>query len=103
MYKGFHHELGTRLALNSLGELALTNKTWRTPTDMEATKYLCKSSLSTCESAQRDPGTASADVASAVDVLFASAGRQKRSYIRHFAGLVETLGDVLQHVRHMNN
>ncbi|EEX12181.1 ParB domain protein nuclease [Citreicella sp. SE45] len=44
-----------------------------------------------------DPGTASADVASAVEVLFASAGRQKRSYIRHFAGLVETLGDVLQH------
>ena len=26
MYKGFHHELGTRLAINGLSELTLTNK-----------------------------------------------------------------------------
>lgn len=32
-----------------------------------------------------------------VDVLFASAGRQKRSYIRHFAYLLRALGDALKH------
>lgn len=32
-----------------------------------------------------------------VDVLFASAGRQKRSYIRHFAQLLRALGDTLKH------
>jgi ParB family chromosome partitioning protein len=31
-----------------------------------------------------------------VDVLFASAGRQKRSYIRHFAQLLRELGDALK-------
>ena len=44
-----------------------------------------------------DPGTGAEDVAGAVDVLFASAGRQKRSYIRHFATLLDALGDVLTH------
>ncbi|MDW4499253.1 ParB N-terminal domain-containing protein [Sulfitobacter sp. D35] len=33
----------------------------------------------------------------AVDVLFASAGRQKRSYIRHFMTLIERLGAALNH------
>ena len=33
----------------------------------------------------------------AVDLLFASAGRQKRSYIRHFAVLVHALGSELKH------
>ncbi|MEE4187336.1 MAG: ParB N-terminal domain-containing protein [Roseobacter sp.] len=32
-----------------------------------------------------------------VDVLFASAGRQKRSYIRHFAHLLRTIGDSLKY------
>ncbi|MFK7765182.1 MAG: ParB/RepB/Spo0J family partition protein [Roseobacter sp.] len=32
-----------------------------------------------------------------VDVLFASAGRQKRSYIRHFAHLLREVGDTLKH------
>lgn len=32
-----------------------------------------------------------------VDVLFASAGRQKRSYIRHFAHLLRLIGDVLKY------
>ncbi|MFK7743707.1 MAG: ParB N-terminal domain-containing protein [Roseobacter sp.] len=31
-----------------------------------------------------------------VDVLFASAGRQKRSYIRHFSYLLKALGDALK-------
>ncbi len=44
-----------------------------------------------------DPGTDARDVAGAVDVLFASAGRQKRSYIRHFATLIEQVGDVLHY------
>ena len=79
MYEGFHHELGTRLALNSLGELALTNKTWRTPTDMEATKYLCKSSLSTCESAQRDPGTASAQLAALIEEVKEESVEEKKA------------------------
>lgn len=33
----------------------------------------------------------------AVDVLFASSGRQKRSYIRHFTVLLHQLGDSLEH------
>ncbi|MEM9576968.1 MAG: ParB N-terminal domain-containing protein [Pseudomonadota bacterium] len=32
-----------------------------------------------------------------VDLLFASAGRQKRSYIRHFAQLLREVGDTLKH------
>jgi ParB family chromosome partitioning protein len=32
-----------------------------------------------------------------VDVLYASAGRQKRSYIRHFAQLLREVGDALNH------
>lgn len=40
-------------------------------------------------------GTSSAR--DAVDVLFASAGRQKRSYIRHFAHLLQVLGKDLKH------
>ncbi len=32
-----------------------------------------------------------------VDVLFASAGRQKRSYIRHFTHLLRAIGDTLKH------
>jgi len=32
-----------------------------------------------------------------VDVLFASAGRQKRSYIRHFTHLLRSLGDTLKY------
>ncbi|KAB2539875.1 replication protein [Salipiger aestuarii] len=43
----------------------------------------------------QDPGTGASDVAGAVDVLFASAGRQKRSYIRHFATLLDQIGDLL--------
>ena len=39
--------------------------------------------------AKRTAGVTARD---AVDLLFASAGRQKRSYIRHFAVLVHTLG-----------
>ncbi|MCA1287135.1 ParB/RepB/Spo0J family partition protein [Salipiger bermudensis] len=44
-----------------------------------------------------DPGTSAEDLGSAIDVLFASAGRQKRSYIRHFGSLIEQVGDALQH------
>lgn len=35
-------------------------------------------------------------VAAAIDVLYASVGRQKRSYIRHFAHLLTVLGDDLK-------
>ena len=45
----------------------------------------------------RDPETEVSDVEGAVATLYASAGRQKRSYIRHFATLLEAIGDVLQH------
>lgn len=36
-------------------------------------------------------------VAAAIETLYASAGRQKRSYIRHFAHLLTVLGDDLKH------
>ncbi|MGR3375452.1 ParB/RepB/Spo0J family partition protein [Salipiger abyssi] len=45
----------------------------------------------------RDPGTEAADVEEAVAMLYASAGRQKRSYIRHFATLLDTIGDRLRY------
>ena len=44
--------------------------------------------------AKRNEGVSARD---AVDLLYASAGRQKRSYIRHFAALVHTLGAGLKH------
>ena len=44
-----------------------------------------------------DPGTDSQDAGAAVGVLFASAGYQKRSYIRAFAQLLDDLGDRLAH------
>jgi ParB family transcriptional regulator, chromosome partitioning protein len=37
------------------------------------------------------------DIAEAVDRLYASAGRQKRSYIKHFAELMRLLGNDLAH------
>ncbi|MEP4979796.1 ParB N-terminal domain-containing protein [Ascidiaceihabitans sp.] len=43
---------------------------------------------------KRSDTTAARD---AVDILFASAGRQKRSYIRHFAHLLQVLGRDLMH------
>lgn len=42
-----------------------------------------------------DPATACDDPDKAVAILFQSAGYQKRSYIRAFAGLLDRLGDVL--------
>lgn len=44
--------------------------------------------------AKRTDGVTARD---AVEILFASAGRQKRSYIRHFAVLVHSLGGDLKH------
>ncbi|TQS73638.1 replication protein [Rhodobacteraceae bacterium] len=49
----------------------------------------------------RDPGTQQNDPDKAVAELFASAGYQKRSYIRNFIKLVEALGDDLQFVQHV--
>ncbi|CRL09451.1 plasmid partitioning protein RepB [Phaeobacter italicus] len=40
----------------------------------------------------QDPETSSETVEDAVAILYASAGRQKRSYIRHFAELLELIG-----------
>lgn len=42
-----------------------------------------------------DPRTACDDVDKAVSILFQSAGYQKRSYIRAFAGLLDRLGEAL--------
>lgn len=44
----------------------------------------------------QDPDTDCELVADAVAHLYASAGRQKRSYIRHFADLLEMIGEGLQ-------
>lgn len=44
-----------------------------------------------------DPGTACADVEAAVQVLYGSAGKQKRSYIRAFAKLLAALDGDLRH------
>jgi ParB family chromosome partitioning protein len=46
-----------------------------------------------------DPETAAPDADAAVDVLFGSAGKQKRSYIRGFARLLALAGDTLQHAQ----
>ncbi len=42
-----------------------------------------------------NPETVASDVASAISVLYASAGRQKRNYIGHFATLLDHIGDHL--------
>ncbi|WP_158970432.1 ParB/RepB/Spo0J family partition protein [Chachezhania sediminis] len=42
-----------------------------------------------------DPMTEAGTVEESVAVLYASAGRQKRAYIRHFADLLDTVGDAL--------
>lgn len=44
-----------------------------------------------------DPETAARDPDAAVDVLFGSAGKQKRSYIRGFARLLDMVGGSLRH------
>lgn len=44
-----------------------------------------------------DPNTLVSDPKDAVAALFASAGRQKRSYIGHFTTLMHHIGDQLQH------
>ena len=44
----------------------------------------------------RDPETVGNTVEEAVGHLYASAGRQKRSYIRHFAELLELIGEALR-------
>lgn len=44
-----------------------------------------------------DPETAAADPDAAVDILYGSAGKQKRSYIRGFARLLALVGDSLRH------
>ncbi|MGS4944838.1 ParB/RepB/Spo0J family partition protein [Meridianimarinicoccus sp. RP-17] len=46
-----------------------------------------------------DPDTAAADSDAAVDILFGSAGKQKRSYIRGFARLLSMVGDNLRHAQ----
>ena len=42
-----------------------------------------------------NPETAAADVPAAIAILYASAGRQKRNYIGHFATLLDMIGDHL--------
>ncbi|SMX51166.1 ParB/RepB/Spo0J family partition protein [Actibacterium lipolyticum] len=43
-----------------------------------------------------DPGTECSSVEEAVSVLYSSAGRQKRSYIRHFATVLDAVGSHLK-------
>jgi ParB family chromosome partitioning protein len=43
-----------------------------------------------------DEGTESQDIDAAIQVLFNSANRQKRSYIRHFATMLEHIGKALR-------
>lgn len=43
----------------------------------------------------RDPETAATSIEEAVRALYASANRQKRSYIAHFAILLQAIGDLL--------
>ncbi|MFV1463710.1 MULTISPECIES: ParB/RepB/Spo0J family partition protein [unclassified Phaeobacter] len=45
----------------------------------------------------QDPETDSDSVEDSVALLYASAGRQKRSYIRHFAELLELIGEELSY------
>lgn len=49
----------------------------------------------------RDPATEEADPDKAVALLFASAGYQKRSYIRSFIKLVDRLGGDLKYLQHV--
>ncbi|MER5172906.1 ParB/RepB/Spo0J family partition protein [Thioclava kandeliae] len=49
----------------------------------------------------KDPGTAQMDPDKAVAELFASAGYQKRSYIRSFIKLVDRLGEDLKFIQHV--
>lgn len=64
---------------------------------------LVRKDLSFAEMAQlaisyaQDEGTKLDTVADAVAELYASAGRQKRAYIRHFANLLEMIGPRLKH------
>jgi len=44
-----------------------------------------------------DPDTTAADADAAVDILFGSVGKQKRSYIRGFQRLLDMVGDSLCH------
>lgn len=44
----------------------------------------------------RDEGTACESIEEAIGSLYASAGRQKRNYILHFANLLEALGSALK-------
>ncbi|QDI78220.1 ParB/RepB/Spo0J family partition protein (plasmid) [Leisingera aquaemixtae] len=44
-----------------------------------------------------DTGTGAETIEDAVNDLYASAGRQKRIYIRHFAQVLKAVGDVLKH------
>lgn len=44
-----------------------------------------------------DPDTAAADADAAVDILFGSVGKQKRSYIRGFVRLLHMAGPLLKH------
>lgn len=44
-----------------------------------------------------DPGTEAVDIEAAVAVLYGSAGRQKRAYIRNFASLLDRIGSYLNY------
>ena len=44
----------------------------------------------------KDLGAGTDDIDTAINILFASASRQKRSYIRHFATLLDNVGDLLK-------
>ncbi|MDO6481888.1 ParB N-terminal domain-containing protein [Shimia thalassica] len=63
---------------------------------------LVRRDLSFAEMAQlaiayvRDPDTQGDSIQDAVATLYASAGRQKRAYIRHFASLLDQIGDYLK-------
>jgi hypothetical protein len=50
MYKGFHHEAGTALALKMTDQLALMDKAspYTRPTDAAAAKAFCEISIYTC-------------------------------------------------------
>lgn len=100
-YRALYQETGDALYAAIPAGLVATGETLQGLYRRMVDENLVRRDISFAEMAQlalsyvRDDATESTTLDQAISTLYASTGRQKRSYVRHFAELLEWIGDDL--------
>ena len=100
-YRALYRESGDELYASIPAGLVATGETLQGLYRRMVDENLVRRDISFAEMAQlalsyvQDDATESTTLDQAISTLYASTGRQKRSYVRHFAELLEWIGDDL--------